>query len=98
MVLVDLAVKTFVVVALAILLLTVYLYVTQRSQLYFPWPEPISAAPPGVEAIELETDDGLRLGAWFVPAISGSTEPGSALLVCNGNARSRGHRDSLGQA
>ena len=98
MVLVELAVKALVVAALAILLLTVYLYVTQRSQLYFPWPGPASAPPPGVEAIELETDDGLRLGAWFVPATRGSTEPGSAVLVCNGNAGSRGHRYPLAQA
>src|SRR5918992_3395969 len=98
MVLVDLAVKAFVVVALAILLLTAYLYFTQRSQLYFPWPEAPPAPPPGVEAIELQTDDGLRLGAWFVPATEGSTMPGSAVLVCNGNAGSRAHRYPLAQA
>ena len=98
MVLVDLAVKAFVVVALAILLLTAYLYFTQRSQLYFPWPEAPPAPPPSVEAIELETDDGLRLGAWFVRATEEGATPGSAVLVCNGNAGSRAHRYPLAQA
>ena len=97
--LMDFALKAAGVVVVAILLLTAYLYVTQRSQLYFPWPDPLGDPPAGVEAIELLTDDGLRLGAWFVPA-SGveEAEPGSAVLVCNGNAGSRMHRLPLAQA
>jgi fermentation-respiration switch protein FrsA (DUF1100 family) len=98
MVLLELALKAAVVLVLAILLLTAYLYVTQRSQLYFPWPGPPPAAPPGIEAIELETDDGLTLGAWFVPAVREGTEPAAAVLVCNGNAGSRAHRLPLAQA
>ncbi len=70
----ELVLKAVVVVAMAILLLTAYVYFTQRSQLYFPWPDAAAAPPPGVEAIQLETDDGLRLGAWFIPAAGGSGE------------------------
>src|SRR3990170_2495575 len=44
------------------------------------------------------TDDGLRLGAWFVPAADGASEPGPAVLVCNGNAGYRAHRLPLAQA
>jgi fermentation-respiration switch protein FrsA (DUF1100 family) len=96
--LLELALKIAAVVALVILLLTAYLYVTQRSQLYFPWPDPPPSPPPGVEAIELETDDGLHLGAWFVPAAAEGGERGPAVLVCNGNAGSRAHRLPLAQA
>jgi pimeloyl-ACP methyl ester carboxylesterase len=94
----EFAVKAIAVVALALLALTAYLYVTQRGQLYFPWPDPVGEAPAGVEAIELVTDDDLRLGAWFLPAIDAGDEPGSAVLVCNGNAGSRAHRLPLAQA
>jgi fermentation-respiration switch protein FrsA (DUF1100 family) len=86
------------VVALALLLLTAYLYVTQRSQLYFPWPDPVGEPPEGVDAIELVTDDDLGLGAWFVPASDSGNEPGSAVLICNGNAGSRAHRLPLARA
>ncbi len=98
MVLVDVAVRVLGVVALAILLLTAYLYLTQRSQLYFPWPEAPATTPAGVEAIEIQTDDGLALGAWFVPAAGGGPVAGSAVLVCNGNAGSRAHRLPLAEA
>ena len=100
--LIELALKALAVVALAMLLLTAYLYVTQRSQLYFPWPHAAAAPPPGVEGIELRTDDGLRLGAWFIAAAGGTGaatgDRGAAVLVCNGNAGYRGHRLPLAQA
>ena len=95
--LLDLAVKGLVVVGLALLILTAFMYATQRSSMYFPWSDAADDPPPGVEAIELETDDGLRLGAWFVPAAMDGTEPGPAVLVCNGNAGYRAHRLPLAQ-
>jgi uncharacterized protein len=98
MVVLELALKAVALVALAILLLTAYLYVTQRSQLYFPWPDAVADPPPGVEAIEIPTDDGLTLGAWFVAATGDSGPDRSAVLVCNGNAGSREHRLPLAQA
>lgn len=97
MALLDLAWKAASVVALAILLLTAFLYLTQRSQLYFPWPEPVPDPPAGVEPIELRTDDGLTLGAWLIAAADGDAD-GSAVLVCNGNAGARMHRLLLAEA
>lgn len=98
----EILLKAVGVVALVILLLTAYLYFTQRNQLYFPWPEAATAAPPGVEEIELLTDDGLRLGAWLVRAADRADAPideaGPAVLVCNGNAGYRAHRLPLAQA
>ena len=93
----ELLIKAISVVAVAMLLVTAIMYVTQRGSMYFPWPDAAGEAPSGVEAIELMTDDGLRLDAWFLLA-AGGTEPGPAVLVCNGNAGYRGHRLPLAQA
>ncbi len=90
--LLDVALKAVAVVALGLLILTALMYVTQRSSLYFPSTAPAGEPPPGVEPIEITTDDGVRLGAWFVRAAEGRTEPGPAVLVCNGNAGNRAHR------
>ncbi len=98
----ELAFKALAVVALAILLLTAYLYFTQRSQLYYPWSGAVVDPPPGVESIELRTDDDLRLGAWFVRATDhadrAADDSGPAVLVCNGNAGYRAHRLPLAHA
>src|SRR5688500_5383562 len=96
--LLDLALKAVAVVALGLLILTALMYVTQRSSLYFPSPAPADAPPPGVEPIDVATEDGLRLGAWFVRADAERTEPGPAVLVCNGNAGNRAHRVPLATA
>lgn len=85
-------------VVVALLIVTAVMYVTERSSMYFPWPDPADAPPPGIEALEIATDDGLRLGAWFVPAATDRAEPGPAVLVCNGNAGHRAHRLPLAQA
>jgi uncharacterized protein len=95
--LIEIAVKAVAVIVIALLMFTAIMYANQRGSLYFPWPDPAVEPPPGVEAIELETDDGLRLGAWFVPAVAGA-EPGPAVLVCNGNAGYRAHRLPLAEA
>ena len=47
----------------------IFLYLTQRNLIYFPSserPEP-ALLPAGAETIDLQTDDGLRLPAWFLP-------------------------------
>ena len=93
----DLLARGALVVVVVLLILTAFMYVTQRGSLYFPWTGPIEPPPPGVESIELVTDDGLRLAAWFVPGRS-PDEPGPAVLVCNGNAGYRAHRFPLAQA
>jgi fermentation-respiration switch protein FrsA (DUF1100 family) len=96
--LVEIALKGVAVVVVALLILTAIMYLNQRGSLYFPWPDPAGEPPPGVEAIEIETDDGLRLGAWLVPAAGNPAEPGPAVLVCNGNAGYRAHRLPLAEA
>lgn len=94
----DILLKGAAVVAIGVLLLTVVMYLTQRGSLYYPWTGPVAEPPPGVEAVELLTDDGVRLGAWFVPSATGVAEPGPAVLVCNGNAGYRAHRLPLADA
>jgi len=89
-----------ILVGIALALLA-YLYLTQRSMLYFPDSASPSSAllPTGAEAIELETADGMRLGAWFLPATDASRQqPGPAVLVFNGNAGDRSHRLPLAVA
>lgn len=95
--LIELALKAAAVVALGLLLLTAFMYVTQRGSLYYPWTGAVADPPPGIEPIELLTDDGLRIGAWFVHSAAAGTEAGPAVLVCNGNAGYRAHRLPLAE-
>jgi len=97
----DVILRPLLIVVVVALALLAYLYLTQRGMIYFP----ISAAPSSAllpddaEAIELGTADGLRLGAWFLPATDGSMqEPGPAVLIFNGNAGDRSHRLPLAVA
>ena len=70
------------------------LWSQQRRLIYFPTR---GAVPPaatmmrGAQDVVLETTDGLRLGAWYLPA-SGR---GPAVLVCNGNGGDRAGRAPL---
>ncbi|GBE63719.1 hypothetical protein MFM001_01810 [Mycobacterium sp. MFM001] len=69
----------------------------QRRLIYFPSPGPLppaSAVLPGAEDVVLDTDDGLALGAWFLPG----RVPGRAVLVCNGNGGDRTMRAPLAAA
>jgi fermentation-respiration switch protein FrsA (DUF1100 family) len=69
----------------------------QRGLLYFPGPGPVARpATLAVEDAELRTEDGLRLGAWFVPPSAAAS--GLTVLVCNGNAGDRSHRAGLARA
>jgi fermentation-respiration switch protein FrsA (DUF1100 family) len=68
----------------------------QRQLIYFP---DASSVPPAGEVIEgardvkLHTDDGLELGAWFVPAPGpGATDRRMAVLVAPGNGGNRAGR------
>jgi pimeloyl-ACP methyl ester carboxylesterase len=63
----------------------------QRQLIYFPDPSPVPAADTVVEGardVTLHTDDGLELGAWFVPA-SGAQDRDMAVLVAPGNGGNR---------
>jgi pimeloyl-ACP methyl ester carboxylesterase len=74
------------------------LWVIQRQLIYFP---DDTRVPPAGEVIEgardvtLHTEDGLDLGAWFVPA--GGAAPGApmAVLVAPGNGGNRASRAGL---
>jgi hypothetical protein len=99
---VDVIVRPLLIVVGIALALLAYLYLTQRSMLYFPDSAVPSSAllPDEAEAIELETADGLRLGAWFLPATTDTSgqHAGPAVLVFNGNAGDRSHRLPLAVA
>jgi hypothetical protein len=96
----DLALRSAAVVVLVVLVITAILYLNQRGVLYVRSGGAPGEPPPGVEAVEITTDDDLRLDAWFVPAAKTQTdpEPGPAVLVCNGNAGQRAHRLPLARA
>jgi fermentation-respiration switch protein FrsA (DUF1100 family) len=68
----------------------------QRRLIYLPLPTPpppASSVLPQAREVTLRTSDGLRLGAWFVPA-SGH----AAVLVANGNAGDRALRAPLAES
>lgn len=87
-----------VLVAVAILgLVLALLYGFQRRLIYLPSTGPLPAAADvlaGAEDVVLETRDGLRLGAWFVPSGPG----GTTVLVAPGNAGDRAGRAPLAEA
>ncbi|HKG17781.1 MAG TPA: alpha/beta fold hydrolase, partial [Solirubrobacteraceae bacterium] len=71
----------------------------QRRLLYFPSRLPVAPAGEliaGARDVALRTDDGLRLGAWLVPASDPAL--GVAVLVANGNAGDRAMRAPLAAA
>lgn len=75
------------VVWLAVMVLA---WVFQRQLIYLPDRSPPSLPPAlDVEEVTLTTEDGLVLGAWFVPAVD---DPVSTVLVAPGNAGNRSHR------
>jgi len=67
------------------------MYVFQSHLLYYPLRE-IEDTPQRVglayEEVTLRTEDGLRLGAWYVPA----TDARGTALFCHGNAGNISHR------
>lgn len=73
------------------------IWATQRGMLYFPDDRAVPTAAsvtPGAEDVTFETEDGLRLRGWFVPA----REPHAAVLVFNGNAGNRSDRAPLAES
>lgn len=86
-----LAVLTVVAVFVAVI------WLAQRSLIYFPdgdLPSPAALGLTQVEEVTYDTEDGLHLEAWFVPAREPSTN--RTIIVFNGNAGHRGHRGILG--
>ena len=74
-------------------LLAAWLYANQGRLLYFPLRE-LEATPAAIglpfETVHLETEDGLRLHAWLVPAPAPASAP--VVLFCHGNAGNISHR------
>jgi uncharacterized protein len=92
-------VRAVVIVSAAIVLMLVIVWALQRRLIYLPATEPV--APAGMvikdaQDVRLRTDDGLVLGAWFVPG--GDSGRGVTVLVANGNAGDRSLRAPLARA
>jgi fermentation-respiration switch protein FrsA (DUF1100 family) len=71
----------------------------QRRLIYFPASSrvpPASEALPGAREVRLDTADGLRLGAWFLPART--PERDVVVLVAHGNGGDRSLRAPLAVA
>jgi fermentation-respiration switch protein FrsA (DUF1100 family) len=74
----------------------------QRQMIYFPDASPVPPAGDvidGAQDVTLHTDDGLELGAWFVPAAPGQreTDRRMAVLVAPGNGGNRIGRADLAE-
>ena len=77
------------------------LWVVQRQLIYFPDTAQVPPAReviPGARDVTLHTDDGLELGAWFLPARDGrSPRTSMAVLVAPGNGGNREGRAGLAE-
>jgi uncharacterized protein len=92
-------VRFLLVVAAVVVLLLALLWGFQRRLIYLPdnaAVPPAATVLPGARDVALETGDGLRLGAWLVPAAE--PDRGVAVLVANGNAGNRSVRAPLASA
>ena len=74
----------------------------QRQMIYFPDASPVPPAGDVIEGardVTLHTDDGLELGAWFVPAAPGQRDGDRrmAVLVAPGNGGNRIGRADLAE-
>ena len=89
-----------VAIALSVIVVLVgLLWTLQRQLIYFPSTAGVGSAAAllaGAHDVELETEDGLRLGAWFVPAQGDARDV--AVLVANGNGGDRSLRAPLAEA
>ena len=76
------------------------LWALQRQLIYFPDATQVSPAAdviPGSRDVTLQTEDGLELGAWFVPA-AGRDDTGMAVLFAPGNGGNREGRATFAEA
>jgi fermentation-respiration switch protein FrsA (DUF1100 family) len=92
----ELIVTGVTIVAGAWIAIVLLAWIFQRRMIYLPLTgsvPPASAFFRDVEECSFETEDGVRLGGWFVPAEREST--GVAVLVFNGNAGDRSFRSPL---
>ena len=79
----------------AIVLVLAVIWLFQRRLIYFPLNEPVPPAAsvlPAAEEVSFQTEDGLPLRGWFVPALRASR---FTVLVFNGNGGDRSYRAPL---
>lgn len=77
----------------------VVLWMMQRRLIYFPDATPVPPAAdliPGARDVTLHTNDGLELGAYFIPA-TGPVDTELAVLVAPGNGGNRAGRTGLAE-
>ena len=87
------------VVVTVVVLSLVLIWALQRHLIYLPATAgvpPAASVLPGAEDVTLTTSDGLRLGAWIVPAQR--PRRGVTVLVAGGNAGDRSARAPLAAA
>lgn len=83
--------RTLLVVAVVVVVLLGLLWLGQRTLIYLPDTSPVPPAASvisGAQDLTLRTEDGVALGAWFIPA----EDADMAVLVANGNAGNRESR------
>jgi hypothetical protein len=88
-------IKVFIGFALAYALFSLYLYFYQRQFIYFPsqiFMTPQEAGIPDMQVIQLSTQDGLELRAWYRPPKNVRLP---TLVHFHGNAGNIGNRASL---
>lgn len=87
-----------VVVVVVVVALAGVVWFGQRSLMYVPdrsVPPAAAQVLPGMRDVTLTTDDGLELGAWYVPAEDGC---GATVLVAPGNGGNRAGRVQIVEA
>jgi fermentation-respiration switch protein FrsA (DUF1100 family) len=86
-------------IAVVVTLLLAVVWFAQRTLIYFPDPyvrDASSAGLVGAEQVAFDTEDGVKLGGWFVPARH--APPPLTVVVFNGNAGNRSYRGALAEA
>jgi fermentation-respiration switch protein FrsA (DUF1100 family) len=79
-----------------VLLVLAAIWFGQRGLIYFPdgqSPAPAAFGLPDAEPQTFDTEDGLTLGGWFLPARTAAT--GYSVIIFNGNGGHRGYRAGL---
>lgn len=89
--------KALAVVVVVYLVILALAWLFQRGLIYHPDVARPDGTPSGAAEIELTTADGLRLGAWLIPA-NASADRNAVVLVANGNAGNRVNRVPLADA
>jgi uncharacterized protein len=99
-------VRPLLIVVLIVVLLVAALWLLQRKLIYLPdasRPPPAADMVPGARDVVLDTEDGLRLGAWLVPPLASAgavsrPDRRMAVLAAPGNGGNRVGRVGFARA